>query len=106
MTAQEIVAVPSRNISLTDHFDGFVERSIRAGRFANASEVVRAGLHLLERREQEQEERRAALKAAAAEGFGALDRNDAVLLDGEQSLRQRLREIGRAARAGMTNPAG
>ena len=98
--------MPSRNISLTDHFDGFVERSIRAGRFANASEVVRAGLHLLERREREEEERRAALKAAATEGFGALDQGDHVLLEGEQALRRTLREVGRAARAGIASAAG
>ena len=98
--------MPSRNISLTDHFDGFVEQSIRAGRFANASEVVRAGLHLLEHREREEEERRAALKAAAAEGFGALDRGDHVLLDGEQALRRKLQEVGRAARAGIASAAG
>ena len=98
--------MPSRNISLTDHFDDFVERSIRGGRFANASEVVRAGLHLLERREREEEERRAALKAAATEGFGALDRGDHVLLDGERALRQQLREVGRAARAGIASATG
>ena len=98
--------MPSRNISLTDHFDGFVERSIRDGRFANASEVVRAGLHLLERHEREEGERVAALKAAAAEGFGALDRADHVLLDGEQALRRKLREVGRAARVGITGATG
>jgi antitoxin ParD1/3/4 len=97
--------MPSRNISLTDHFDGFVERSIRTGRFANASEVVRAGLHLLERQEHEEAARRAALHAAATEGFGALDRGDAVSLDDEQALRQKLRELGRAARAGVAGPA-
>ena len=98
--------MPSRNISLTEHFDVFVEQSIRAGRFANASEVVRAGLHLLEHRERDEEERRAALKAAAAEGFGALERGDHILLDGEQALRRKLREIGRVARAGIASTAG
>ena len=89
--------MPSRNISLTEHFDSFVERSIRAGRFANASEVVRAGLHLLE----QEEERLAALRRAAAEGFGALDRGEHVQLDGEEALRRKLREVGIAARAGI-----
>ena len=98
--------MPSRTISLTDHFDGFVERSIRAGRFANASEAVRAGLHLLEHREREDEERRAALRAAAAEGFEALDRGNHVLLEGEQALRRTLREVGRAARAAIASTAG
>jgi antitoxin ParD1/3/4 len=98
--------MPSRNISLTDHFDDFVERSIRDGRFANASEVVRAGLHLLEQRERDEEERRAALKAAAKDGFGALDRGDHVILESDQALRKKLRDVGRAARAGMASAAG
>jgi antitoxin ParD1/3/4 len=88
--------MPNRNISLTDHFDGFVERSIRAGRFANASEVVQ---------EREEEARRAALKAAATEGFDALERGDHVLLDSEQALRRKLREVGWAARAGIASTA-
>jgi len=96
--------MPCRNISLTEHFDSFVERSIRAGRFANASEVVRAGLHLLELREREEEARRAALQAAAAEGFAALERGDALLLESEQALRRKLREVGRAARAAVATP--
>jgi antitoxin ParD1/3/4 len=98
--------MPTRNISLTDHFDGFVERSIRTGRFANASEVVRAGLHLLELRERGEEARRAALQAAAAEGFGALDRGDHLILEDEQALRRRLRAVGRAARAGIASAGG
>lgn len=98
--------MPSRNISLTEYFDGFVERSIRAGRFANASEVVRAGLHLLELREAEEEARRAALKLAVADGFGALEKGDHMELDGEQALRRKLREVGQAAPTGMAGAGG
>jgi antitoxin ParD1/3/4 len=89
--------MPSRNISLTEHFDAFLERNIRTGRFAIASEVVRAGLYLLELREREEEARRAALQAAAAEGFGALDRGEDVLLDGDAALRRKLCEVGRGS---------
>ncbi len=96
----------SHTISLTDHFDRFVERSIRDGRFADASEVVRAGLQLLELREREEAARMAALKAAAAEGFSALDQGDHVSLDGERALRRKLREVGRAARAGVASTRG
>lgn len=34
-----------------DHFDAFITRQVETGRFNNASEVVRAGLRLLERDE-------------------------------------------------------
>lgn len=43
----------SRNtsISLGDHFAAFVDGQIASGRYASASEVLRAGLRLLEERE-------------------------------------------------------
>ena len=43
----------SRNtsISLGNYFDRFVQSSLTTGRFKNASEVVRAGLRLLEEEE-------------------------------------------------------
>jgi len=40
------------DLSLGPHFDEFIESQIRSGRFRNASEVVRAGLQLLEDSEQ------------------------------------------------------
>jgi antitoxin ParD1/3/4 len=43
----ETRAVPTRNISLTDRLDRFVETSVTTGRYQNASEVVREGLRLL-----------------------------------------------------------
>jgi antitoxin ParD1/3/4 len=58
-------AVPrNTSISLGDHFSGFVERQIAEGRFASASEVVRAGLRLLE----EHEAKVAALREALIAG--------------------------------------
>lgn len=40
------------SISLGEHFDVFVSRQIDDGRYASASEVVRAGLRLLEDNER------------------------------------------------------
>jgi antitoxin ParD1/3/4 len=53
------------SISLGDYFDNFIKRRISAGRYKNASEVVRAGLRLLE----EEENRVIALKEAIKEGL-------------------------------------
>ena len=56
----------SRNtsVSLGDHFVGFIEDQVAKGRYGSASDVVRAGLRLLE----EQETKLAALQAALVEG--------------------------------------
>ena len=44
----------SRNTSviLSEHFEVFVERQIKAGQYHSVSEVICAGLRLLEEREQ------------------------------------------------------
>ena len=52
------------SISLGEHFGGFIEQQLAHGRYGSASEVVRAGLRLLE----EQEVRLATLRHALEEG--------------------------------------
>ena len=52
------------SISLGDHFTVFVDRQLAQGRYGSASEVVRAGLRLLE----EHETKLAALRAALIDG--------------------------------------
>jgi antitoxin ParD1/3/4 len=52
------------SIALSEHFQTFIEGQIGDGRYGSASEVVRAGLRLLEEREA----RLAALRAALIEG--------------------------------------
>lgn len=53
------------SISLGDHFESFVDSKVNAGRFKNASEVIRAGLRLLE----EEEAKMAVLQKAIQEGI-------------------------------------
>jgi antitoxin ParD1/3/4 len=52
------------SISLGNHFENFITNRINDGRFNNASEVIRAGLRLLE----EEENRVLALRQAIQEG--------------------------------------
>jgi antitoxin ParD1/3/4 len=42
----------ARSFTLGDHFDHFIDAQLESGRFNNASEIVRAGLRLLEEQEQ------------------------------------------------------
>ncbi len=52
------------SFTLGSHFDQFISKQIASGRFGSASEVVRAGLRVLE----EQETRLEALRLALKEG--------------------------------------
>ena len=56
----------SRNtsVSLGDHFMGFINERVESGRYNSASDVVRAGLRLLEEHEAKVE----ALREALIEG--------------------------------------
>lgn len=56
----------SKNTSITlgEHFESFIGAQINQGRFGNVSEVVRAGLRLLE----DEEAKLQALRAALREG--------------------------------------
>jgi antitoxin ParD1/3/4 len=52
------------SVIIGDHFTEFIERQVSEGRYGSASDVVRAGLRLLEEREMKVE----ALRAALVEG--------------------------------------
>ena len=87
----------TRNVNLTGRFDEFVVAQVTSGRFKNASEVVRAGLRLLERQNREEEEKLALLRRLAAEGFHELDQGRGAAIDGERQLRKFIGQIGRRA---------
>lgn len=52
------------SVSLSDHFASFIAAQVETGRYGSASDVVRAGLRLLE----EHEAKVKALQAALIEG--------------------------------------
>lgn len=56
------------SISLDSHFAEFLSQQVDAGRYRSASEVVRAGLRLLEEREVQLAALRAALVSGEASG--------------------------------------
>ncbi|MEP9402603.1 type II toxin-antitoxin system ParD family antitoxin [Sphingomonas sp. VNH70] len=56
------------SVTIDDHFDGFIRDQISAGRYGSASDVVRAGLRLLEAHEDKVEALREALRQGEASG--------------------------------------
>lgn len=60
------------SVSLGSYFDRFIQSRISQGRYKNASEVVRAGLRLLE----EEENKMVALREAIQEGIDSGIAND------------------------------
>lgn len=68
--------MPTRNVVLTDQQAELVEKLVESGRYQNASEVLRDGLRLIQRRELEDTAKLAALR-------GALDEAEAAVAAGD-----------------------
>ena len=56
------------SVSLGDHFADFIEAKVREGRYGSASDVIRAGLRLLEAEEAKLERLRAEIAKGEASG--------------------------------------
>lgn len=88
--------MPTRNINLTPKMDRYVDALIRSGHFANASEVIRAGLRALAQSEKEDLARleviRGAVLAGEESGFAEGD----VIEEIRERMRRRALATGRA----------
>ncbi len=71
LTEVPIDNMPTKNtsISLGKHFERFVKRQVATGRYGTASEVLRAGLRLLEEDETKLNALRSALDEGERSGF-------------------------------------
>ncbi len=63
----------TRNVVLTERQEKLVEALVQSGRYQNASELLREGLRLIERREAEDAAKLAALREAAQVGLADLE---------------------------------
>lgn len=63
----------TRNVVLTEHQDELIASLVKDGRYQNASEVLRAGLRLVEQQEREYEAKVKALREATQLGWDDLD---------------------------------
>ena len=68
--------MPTRNVNLTDDQDAFVEKMVKAGKYQNASEMVRDALRGLQQRWKEDELKLTILRKQIKAGITALDRGD------------------------------
>ena len=77
------------NVSIGERWESFVDATLREGRYASASEVVREGLRLVEEREARLRDLRGTLAISVANGGEADDKRlDAALSDRREQLRR------------------
>lgn len=90
--------MPTRNIVITKHQQELIESLVEAGRYQNASEVLREGLRLVEQREAIQAAKLKVLRDAAQAGWDDLAAGRYVDVD-DADLDDYLEQLGeRAAR--------
>lgn len=78
--------MPTRNINLTDHYEGFIAEQVTSGRFQNASEVVRAALGLMEQKTAEDEAKIEALRNAVLLGVEQYERGDYITISSDEEM--------------------
>jgi antitoxin ParD1/3/4 len=100
------VAMPTRNVVLTEHQERLIENLVESGRYQNASEILREGLRLVEQREAEDRAKLKVLRKAARVGFRALDRGEFKEFDNVEYLQAYLHEAAhRAAQEALLDRA-
>jgi len=92
--------MPTRNVVLTDHQASVVEQLVSSGRYQNASEVLRDGLRMIEKREAEDALRLEALRGAVMIGFADIEAGRFTTFDSRESLGSHLKSIATKAIAG------
>jgi antitoxin ParD1/3/4 len=82
--------MPTRNVSLTDELNSYVEQCVQSGHYDSASEVIRAAIRALKQADLEDHARVEALKVAIAEGLeGPYLDGPTVIAEMRELIRQR-----------------
>ena len=89
--------MPTRNINLTERFDRFIQTEVGSGRYGNASEVVREGLRLMERRQQEERAKLKWLRGAVREGLEQINRGEGLEFRTLEELEKDIDQLGSEA---------
>jgi antitoxin ParD1/3/4 len=89
--------MPTRNVVLTKRQEELIEVLVKAGRYQNASEVLRDGLRLIEQREAEDAAKLEALRDAARLGMADIEAGRYHDFESFEALRAHLKEIAAKA---------
>ncbi len=92
--------MPTRNVVLTDQQTEFIKRLVSSGRYQNASEVLRAGIRLIERQELENETHLQELREAAKTGIADIQSGCFQSFDALEPLRRHLATLAEHAVGG------
>ena len=94
-----------RSYSLGTHFEQFIADQVASGRFGNASDVVRAGLRLLEDHERLRQVTLDSFQAELRKGLNDLAEDRFVELQGDDELKgffDAIKQRGRERLAGRS----
>ena len=83
------------NVSLSPELERLIDEKVKSGMYNSASEVIRAGLRLLQEHDELREIRLRELKADVQKGIEEIERGDVV--DGDEVFLE-LRERNRLAK--------
>lgn len=86
--------MPTRNINLTPQMNKFVTSKIKSGQYANASEVLRAGLRALKDIEREDKAKLQALREAIVAGEASGVCEGDVIAEVRERIRRRAMVAG------------
>ena len=78
--------MPTRNVVLTEQQEIFVGELVEAGRYQNASEVLRDGLRLLEDKVQRRQAELADIRAGVIVGYDQVERGEFAEGSGEEAI--------------------
>lgn len=78
--------MPTRNVVLTDKQEAFVGELVAAGRYQNASEVLREGLRMLEHKIQRHQAELTNIQAGVIAGFDQIERGEFAEGTGEEAI--------------------
>jgi len=90
--------MPTRSVVLPEHLAKLVKNLVESGRYKNASEVIREGLRLLERREEEDQLRLRDIREAVNVGVADMAAGRYSTFETRESLRKGLSKSSVMAR--------